>query len=66
MDGPRNYHNKQSKSEREKQVPYNITYTWNIKQMNISAKRKQIHRHRQQTYGCQGEVVGEGRIGSLG
>ena len=32
MDGPRNYHNKQSKSEREKQVPYNITYTWNIKQ----------------------------------
>ena len=36
--------------------------------MNISMKQKQIHRHREQTCGCQGgerEVV-EGRIGSLG
>ena len=31
MDGPRDYHTKQSKSERERQIPYAITYTWNLK-----------------------------------
>ena len=31
MDGPRNYHTKWSKSEREKQIPYDIIYTWNLK-----------------------------------
>ena len=36
-------------------------------QMNFSTKQKQIHRHREQTCGCQGEgEVGEGWIGSLG
>ena len=32
-------------------------------QMNLSAKQKQTHRHREQTSGCQG---GEGCTGSLG
>ena len=31
MDGPRDYHNKKSKSERERQIPYDITYMWNLK-----------------------------------
>ena len=31
MDGPRDYHAKQSKSERERQIPYDITYMWNQK-----------------------------------
>ena len=31
MDGPRDYHTKRSKSERERQIPYDITYMWNIK-----------------------------------
>ena len=31
MDRPRNYHNKWSKSERERQIPYDITYRWNLK-----------------------------------
>ena len=31
MDGPINYHIKQSKSERERQIPYDITYIWNLK-----------------------------------
>ena len=31
MDGPRDYHTKWSKSERERQIPYDITYTWNLK-----------------------------------
>ena len=28
MDGPADYHNK---SERERQIPYDITYMWNLK-----------------------------------
>ena len=31
MDRPRDYHTKQSKSERERQILYNITYMWNLK-----------------------------------
>ena len=31
MDGPRDYHTKRSKSERERQVPYAITYMWGLK-----------------------------------
>ena len=31
MDGPRDYHTKRSKSERERQMPYDITYMWNLK-----------------------------------
>ena len=31
MDGPRDYHTKQSKSARERQIPYDITYMWNLK-----------------------------------
>ena len=30
MHGPRDYHTKRSKSERERQVPYDITYMWNL------------------------------------
>ena len=38
-----------------------ITYMWNLKiiQMNLSAKQKQTHRHRKQTYGYQRGNVGE-------
>ena len=34
------------KSERERQIPYDITYMWNLKYdtMNISMKPKQNHR----------------------
>ena len=31
MDGPGDYHTKWSKSERERQTPYDITYVWNLK-----------------------------------
>ena len=32
MDGPRDYHRKWSKSEREEtQIPNGITYTWKLK-----------------------------------
>ena len=31
MDGPRDKYTKWSKSERERQIPYDITYMWNLK-----------------------------------
>ena len=31
MDRPRDDHTKWSKSESERQIPYDITYMWNIK-----------------------------------
>ena len=31
MDRPRDFHTKWSKSEREKQIPYDIIYMWNLK-----------------------------------
>ena len=31
MDGPRDYHTKWSKSDRERQIPYDVTYMWNLK-----------------------------------
>ena len=64
MDGPRDYHTKWSKPDRERQISYDITYMWNLKnmiQMNLFTKQKQTHRLRKQTYGCQrGKVWKEG------
>ena len=31
MDGPRDYHTKWSKSDRERHISYDITYMWNVK-----------------------------------
>ena len=31
MHGPRDYHTKWSMSEKERQIPYDITYMWNLK-----------------------------------
>ena len=31
MDGPRDHHTKRSKSERERQIPHDITYLLNLK-----------------------------------
>ena len=31
MNGPRDYFPKWNKSERERQIPYDITYMWNLK-----------------------------------
>ena len=44
MDGPGDYHTKWSKSERERQIPYDITYIWNlIYSTNESFHRKENH-----------------------
>ena len=67
MDGSRNHHTKWSKSERKRQIPYDITYMWNLKyNTNEHVYETKPHRHGEQTCGFQGgEGIGEGRIGSL-
>ena len=54
MDGPRDDHTERSKSERERQLPYDITYMWNLKYATneLITKQKQTHRHKEQTCGC--------------
>ena len=31
IDRPKDYHTKQSKSQRERQIPYDSTYMWHLK-----------------------------------
>ena len=54
----RNDHTKQSKSERERQVPYDIIYRWSLKYdtMNVSIETDS----QTQTSGFQGGGEGEG------
>ena len=61
MDGPRDYHSKWHKTERESQIPYVITYMWNLKldANEPSVKQKDLWLPR-------GKDGGDGRIGSLG
>ena len=46
-----------SKSERERQILYDITYVCNLKiiEMNLETKQKLTHRHRKQTMVTEGE-----------
>ena len=66
MDASRDYY---TKSERERQIPCNITYMWNLNCDTSALIYKtetdpQTHRH---TGGCQrGEGVREAWVGSLG
>ena len=56
MDGPRDCDTERSKSDREIEILYDISYMWNLKkmiQMNLFPKQKQTHSHRKQTYGYQ-------------
>ena len=55
MDGTRDSHPKQSKSEWERQIPYDITYVWNlIYDTNEPFHRKETHGLEEHTCGCQG------------
>ena len=56
-----------NESERERHTIPVIFRIENMTQMNLSVKQKQTHRHREQTWGCQGGgETGEGWTGSLG
>ena len=69
MDATRGYHTKWKKSERERQIPYDITYMWTLKyNTNEPIYETEVDsRHREQTCGCQrGEKVSEGWTWRLG
>ena len=60
MDEPGDYH--LNKSDRERQISYDIAYMQNLKKndTNLFTKQKQTHRRREQTYGYWGEGWGRG------
>ena len=67
MDGPRDY-TKQSKSERETQIPY-ITYMWNLKHDTnelIYETETDSQTQRTDMWLPRGRQDGEGWIGCLG
>ena len=56
MDGPRDAHTERNKSDRERQISYDVAYTWNLKKWHrwtCLRNRKLSHRCRKQTYGYQ-------------
>ena len=54
MGGPRDPHTKWNKSERERQIPYDIAYTWNLKyDTNEPIDETETNSHREQTCGYQ-------------
>ena len=57
MDGPRDYHTKWKKLEKERQIPYGTTY---LTQMSSSTKHKTSKRYKEETCGCQGGNDKEG------
>ena len=62
MDEPRGFYAKLNTSDRERQIPYDFTYTWNLKKnkINEQAKLKQTHRYKEQTDNCQrGGTLGD-------
>ena len=66
MDGPRDYHTEWSKSDRERQISYDITHIWNLikNDLNELRKQKQTHRFWKQSYGYhRGKVRGRDKLG---
>ena len=57
MDGARDSHTKRSKLERKRQIPYDITYIWNLKygRNDPIYKMETDHEHVEQTCVCQGQ-----------
>ena len=66
MDGPRDYHTKWSKSEKE--IPYDITYVWNlnINKWTYLWKRNRLTNIENRLVIAKGEGAGEKWIRSLG
>ena len=55
MDGPRDYHTKWSKPDKERQISYKILFICGIlkiTQMNLLTKQKEIHKQKT-SYGYQ-------------
>ena len=62
MDEPRDGHTEWSKSDKDRQISYDITYIYNLKemvQMNLFTKQKLGHRHRNKRVVTKGGRGGE-------
>ena len=69
MDATRGYHTKWSKSEKERQITYNITYMWDLKYgINETIYKIGTDSDRENTLLNAKGIVGEGEgwTGSLG
>ena len=72
MDGPWGYHAKWYKSDGQRQILYDFTHMWNIKnkqktKINEQTKQKQTCTHEEQSSGYQlGKGRGEGEMGKKG
>ena len=67
MDATTGYRTNLSKTEKERQIPYDITYMWNIKYDTNYLSTKQKQTHRKQTSDCQGgEGCGRHDLGGRG
>ena len=54
MNWPRGYYAMWNKSVKERQIPYDFTYMWNLKNnINEKTRKRQTHRYREQTDGCE-------------
>ena len=60
MDESRECHTEWNKSDREREISYDIPYMWNLKRndTNELQLKKQKQTHREGTYGCWGWGVG--------
>ena len=66
MDAPKDYRTKWSKSERERQIPFDITYMENLI-YDTNAPIYETGKDSQENSDCQGEETGRKRwTGSLG
>ena len=52
---PRGYDAKWNKWGRERQIPYDLTFIWNLKNKTNKTKHRQIHRYREQAGSYQKE-----------
>ena len=54
MNGPGEYYANENKSVRKRQIPYDFTYMYSLKnKINEQTKLKQTHRYRGQNNSCQ-------------
>ena len=67
MDGTRESHTERNEPERQRQIPYAITYNWNlISSTNEHLLRKENHGLGEQTCGCLMGGGGSGRDWEFG
>ena len=67
MDGTRDSRTERNEPERQRQIPYDITYNWNlISSTNGHLLRKENHGLGEETCGCAMGEGGSGRDWELG